>query len=333
MRLPGFRWWLLCAILGVVVVVIVFVTLVVVEFYAPFRPTAAEVVQYYEHQPLYVDPPPNIPKPAPAVALWVEPLGPWQVVLGRIDQGDGRVCLDLAFVTKRLLLGIHNQGGSGNCFDPMGDVDPIELVSFSHEAYVAQAGIVTDPEIFGLQLNWEDGTESALPTDGTFLATRQDGVKLVSILGLDANGALVEGSLVRDRTLQLESAAVTRRATVEGGFVDVGVYTQSNQVNQHCLRVSFKTAKTLARSVTGEIYMSEQVVCGELAGWQGGMFASTILDGNATVAGYTADASVTSVNVLWSDGVVQNVPAVDGIYVAQRAGSVPQVTAVTWPTQ
>jgi hypothetical protein len=333
MRKSHLGRWLLYTLLSGVAIAVVLAALLAVELYAPFRPTAAEVVQYYEHQRMYVAPPPNIPMPSPPVALRVEPLGPWQVVLGRNDQGDGRICLQIAFVTKRRLTGIHHQGGSGNCFDPLSEVNPIELVSFYHGGYVAQAGIVTDPEILGLQMNWEDGTASTLPTEGTFLATRQDGVRLISMLGLNADGAVVEGSLVRDRTLQLENAAATRRAAVEGGFVDVGVYVQSNQGDQQCLRVSFTTVKTLTSSLTGEIYLSEQIVCGELAAWQSGLFASTVLDGNATVAGYTADAAVSSVTVLWSDGVAQGVPAMDGIYVAHRVGSVLQVTAVLWQTQ
>ena len=263
--------WLLGGSLVVFFLAVAIAILVAIELYVPFRPTAIEVITYYSHQPVRWDPHLKVPAPTAPIVLRVEPLGPWQAVLARHEQTDGRTCLGIDLVTKRLLMGIQVQGGSGNCFDLMGRTDPIELVSVYRDLYVVQAGLVIDPAIAGLQLNWADGTQSTLAVDETFLTTRQDGVRLVSLLGLDAHAAVVEGSLVRDRSLQLENAVATRRVPVASGFVDVGVYDQPTQVDQHCLKLSFMTAQNLARSLTGETYMSEQILCGELLDWRGGL--------------------------------------------------------------
>ena len=324
--------WIGLATTGVVVAGLI--TAIVLEVGFPRRPTREEVLAYIQG-PVIWDASLSIPPPGPKRLLQMTAWNRWQIALSTYSQADQRPCIDLSYVTRRWLTGLANVKGTGRCYNAELQRSSVQLVSFFESGYAA-GGTVQDAAIALLLADWRDGTQSTIPVEnGAFLVTRSDEVGLISVVGLDAGGQIVDRSLTFDERIQWNDAdvAAKRNVVLEEGVVTLTAYAVTVPEAQTCIQLGYLTFENLQRSVTGQTYLSSQTLCEKGSASQIGPTASTTVAGTTIAGGQTALPNGAIVAPKWSDGQVQNAIVEDGFYFAQREGTGLTVLGVAAPLE
>lgn len=248
-----------------------------------------------------------------------------QVVLGKYQRADAPlICLAITVWVKRVFSGVSTIASAGPCYNPSVENPSVQLTSFQADGYIA-AGHVIDPQIKTLRANWMNGTSSMLNiTDGAFLALQADGMRLLSIEGLDSRGTPITRSLTYDEeTLRLTHGTSTV-LSVEGGKIVVTSYSVPSPIQQECIRVDYQTRETFTKVALGEVHIPSAIACshGDAIGPSVGV---EFREGRLLV-GRLVDPTVNSVHVCWEDGLEQTSSLVNGIYAFQHP-NLPSVSA------
>ncbi|MCC6192584.1 MAG: hypothetical protein IT318_26460 [Anaerolineales bacterium] len=301
-----------------------------VEVWLPFRPSPHAVAAYLTHS-LRWDPRLGLPGPNPAQLRLLQPLDHWQIALTTNQQSDGTPCFTIGFVTARWLTGPGTQFSGGKCYSLEFADSSIQLISLREHGYVA-GGVITSPAIAHLRATWLDGSGTDLSAEnGAFLVVRPDGVGLLSVVGLNAAGDIVDRSQTYDehRGFALVDAYAVREVISAHGLILLSAYTQRVPATQECVRLSYGIGENVARAMAGETYLSEQMLCTDGVDQPVGPAASAIFDSATFAGGRVFDPAITAVVVVWSDGQQQTAPVVEGFYFAERESTTATVAVVT----